>query len=104
VPGLFGFAALCILIYSLNIKAANRFILYTSRISFAIFLNHFLVLKLMQAACRAIGISWTWVMLIPTLTFCWLAAIPLQRFFDYLNGIMITGPRNQPVGNEGKKN
>jgi peptidoglycan/LPS O-acetylase OafA/YrhL len=89
LPGLFGYGALCLLIYSLHIKPVNRFILFTSKISFSIFLIHFLVLNLMQAAFRAMDISWSWVMLIPCIILCYAAAIPLQKFFDHLTGMLL---------------
>jgi peptidoglycan/LPS O-acetylase OafA/YrhL len=91
LPGLFGYAALCVLIFKLNLKPFNRFILFTADISFSIFLIHFLVLNLVQAACKALDISWSWLLLIPTLSICWLVAIPLQRFFNDLNGRLPSG-------------
>jgi peptidoglycan/LPS O-acetylase OafA/YrhL len=84
LPGLFGYAALCILIYSLQFKLINRFILFTSKISYSIFLIHFLVLNLLQAACRALDIPWSWLMLIPAIMICYALAFPLQKFFDRL--------------------
>ena len=100
VPGLFGFGALCIFIYSLNIKPVNRFILFTAGLSYSIFLIHFLVLNLFQAACLAMGISWSWVILIPVLTCCYLAAMPLQRLFGHLTGIFTARLQNRPVLNK----
>jgi peptidoglycan/LPS O-acetylase OafA/YrhL len=84
LPGLFGYAALCILIYSLQFKLVNRFILFTSKISYSIFLIHFLVLNLLQAACGALDIHWSWLMLIPAIMICYALAFPLQKFFDRL--------------------
>jgi peptidoglycan/LPS O-acetylase OafA/YrhL len=84
LPGLFGYASLCVLVYSLQIRIVNRFILFTSKISFSIFLIHFLVLNLMQAALSAVHISWFWPMLLPTIIICYALAIPLQKFFDQL--------------------
>jgi hypothetical protein len=42
-------------------------------------------------------------MLVPALLCCYLIAMPLQRFFDYLYGIMLAGFRNHTVLNDGKK-
>ena len=86
LPGLFGYAALCVFIYALHINWVNRFIFFTAKISFSIFLIHFLILNLVQAACKYSGFTWSWVMLIPTLLLCWLLAIPLQNFFDRITG------------------
>jgi peptidoglycan/LPS O-acetylase OafA/YrhL len=97
LPGLFGYGALCLLIYTLHIKPVNRFILFTSTISFSIFLIHFLVLNLMQAACRAMHISWTWLMLIPAIILCYVLAIPLQKFFDQLVGGLMNHQQTQKV-------
>ncbi len=80
VPALFGYASLCIFIYSLKLKWFNRFILFTARLSFSIYLLHFLILNLALAACRSMGIAWSWVMLFPVLALCYLAALPLEKF------------------------
>jgi len=95
LPGLFGYGALCLLIYSLHIKLFNRFILFTSTISYSIFLIHFLVLNLAQAAFRALDISWSWVMLIPCIILCYAVAIPLQKFFDRLTRGMLKRQQTQ---------
>ena len=85
VPALFGYASLCILIYTLGIPVFNRFIMFTAKISFPIFLIHFLVLNLVETACHGLGI----IPLLPpglSLIVCYLAALPLQKFFDYFTG------------------
>jgi peptidoglycan/LPS O-acetylase OafA/YrhL len=97
LPGLFGYGALCLLIYSLQIKPVNRFILFTSTISFSIFLIHFLVLNLVQAAFRALDISWSSIMLIPCIILCYAVAIPLQKFFDKLIGGLLNRQQRQHV-------
>ena len=84
VPALFGYASLCIFIYSLKIKWFNRFIFFTARLSFPIFLLHFLILNLLLAACKSLGITWSWVMLFPVLALCYLAALPLEKFSNYV--------------------
>jgi peptidoglycan/LPS O-acetylase OafA/YrhL len=86
LPGLFGYAALCILIYSLQISIINRFILFTSKISFSIFLIHFLVLNLLQDVCQVLHISWSWLMLFPAIILCYAVSIPMQKLFDQLTG------------------
>ncbi len=89
VPALFGYTALCIFIYSLQIKWINRFILFTANLSFSIFLIHFLVLNGVRMACQALGITYTWVMLFPVLLLCYLDALPLEKFFSYItNGLL----------------
>jgi len=95
LPGLFGYGALCVLIYSMQIKPVNRFILFTSKISFSIFLIHFLVLNLVQAAFGAVNIPWSWPMLIPCILICYAAAIPLQKFFDRLTGSLVMRQENR---------
>jgi peptidoglycan/LPS O-acetylase OafA/YrhL len=97
LPGLFGYAALCILIYSLQFKIVNRFILFTSKISYSIFLIHFLVLNLLQAACRALDIPWSWLMLIPAFLICYAAAIPMQKLFDQLTGSPLKHLKEAPL-------
>jgi peptidoglycan/LPS O-acetylase OafA/YrhL len=95
LPGLFGYGALCVFVYSLHIKLINRFIFFTANISFSIFLIHFLVLNLVQAGCRLMGITWSWFMLIPSLVICYLAAIPLQKFFNRITGSLLFPVQNQ---------
>jgi peptidoglycan/LPS O-acetylase OafA/YrhL len=100
LPGLLGYAALCVLIYSLQIKPLNRFIFFTAKISFSIFLIHFLILNLVQAACRYMNIPWSAFMLIPSLIICYLAAIPLQRLFDLINTGLSDRSKNQKFRKE----
>ena len=102
VPALFGYAALCIFIYSLKINWINRFILFTARLSFSIFLIHFLILDLVQAACKALAITWSWIMLIPTLAICYLAALPMEKFFKYLMNVLHAGRQPLSMTEEGK--
>ncbi len=102
LPGLLGYAALCVFIFSLHIKPLNRFILFTAKISFSIFLIHFLILNLVQATCRSLDISWSGFMLIPSLFLCYLVAIPLQRFFDLIHAGLSVRSQNQLV-RQGKK-
>jgi peptidoglycan/LPS O-acetylase OafA/YrhL len=101
LPGLFGYAALCVFIYTLHIKPVNRFIFFTARLSFSIFLIHFLVINLVQAVCRSLELHWSWLMLIPTLTICWLAAIPLQKFFDQLFGRLLARQQTEATLHRG---
>jgi peptidoglycan/LPS O-acetylase OafA/YrhL len=96
LPGLFGYAAFCVWLYALNLKPFNRFILYTADISFSIFLVHFLVLNLVQTACRAMDVSWSWILLVFSLAICWLVAIPLQKFFNRITGRKIQKPQHPP--------
>ncbi len=44
-PALIGYSSLAIFIYMLKIKALNKFILYTGKISFALYLVHMLILN-----------------------------------------------------------
>ena len=97
LPGLFGYAALCVLIYTLQIKMVNRFILFTAKISFSIFLIHFLVLNLVQVVCKASGIQWSVFMLIPAIIICYVAAVPLQNVFDQLTGTLLNPVKPHPV-------
>jgi peptidoglycan/LPS O-acetylase OafA/YrhL len=90
LPALFGYGALCILIYRLKIGLVNRFIFFTAKLSFAIFLIHFLVMNLVREGCLAIGLPWTWLMLFPTLLICYIIAVPFQQFIDYLIDAMLT--------------
>jgi peptidoglycan/LPS O-acetylase OafA/YrhL len=89
LPGLFGYAALCILIYSFQIKIVNRFILFTAKISYSIFLIHFLVLNLLQLAWHLTGLPWPEYMLIFAIILCYAAAIPFQKWLDRLTGRML---------------
>ncbi|HXB30360.1 MAG TPA: acyltransferase [Puia sp.] len=95
VPALFGYASLCIFIYSLKIKWFNRFIFFTARLSFSIFLIHFLILNLLLASCRALGITWSWFMLFPVLALCYLVALPLEKFSNYLIFALLA--RKKPI-------
>src|ERR1700676_4026846 len=102
LPALFGYASLCIFIYSLKIKWVNQFILYTAKLSFSIFLIHFLILDLVQVACQALGIKWSWVMLIPSLVLCYLAALPLEKFFNHIMHILLVRRRPESTIEEVK--
>ncbi len=101
VPALFGYASLCILLYTLGIPVFNRFIMFTAKISFPIFLIHFLVLNLVETACHGLGI---YAPLLPpglSLIVCYLAALPLQKFFDYLTGALISQQQYPSKNKEG---
>ncbi len=93
IPALFGYASLCILIYRLHIAPINRFILFTAKISFSIFLIHFLVLNLVLSGSSMLGINSVPVAACLSLILCYLASVPLQRFFDYLTGSLMDGPK-----------
>jgi peptidoglycan/LPS O-acetylase OafA/YrhL len=96
VPAFFGYASLSVFIYLLNIKWVNRFLLYTAKISFSIFLIHFLVINLLRSYCSFIGINWAWYMLFPVLVLCYLVSLPLQNFFDYIIGVLLARRRAAP--------
>jgi peptidoglycan/LPS O-acetylase OafA/YrhL len=95
VPALFGYASVCILIYRLQWRGLNRFIFFTAKLSFLIFLIHFLILDLVRAACDRLGINWSWMMLVPTLILCYLAAMPLQKLFDHIIDALTNRQRRQ---------
>jgi peptidoglycan/LPS O-acetylase OafA/YrhL len=103
VPALFGYTALAIFIYSLQIRWVNRFILFTASLSFSIFLTHFLILILEREACQALGISYTWIMLIPFLSLCYLAAIPMEKLFRYATNIFFAGQSSASAIEKGKE-
>src|ERR1700722_16517764 len=63
VPALFGYTALALLIYRLGIGAINRFILFTERISYPLFLVHLLILKLVLFFSLRAGIHFNWPLL-----------------------------------------
>ena len=102
LPALFGYAALCIFIYELKIKWINQFILFTAKLSFSIFLIHFLILDLLREACGALGLTWSWMMLIPCLAICYLAAIPMEKFFNYLINIWLKPVQPASINKEVK--
>jgi peptidoglycan/LPS O-acetylase OafA/YrhL len=93
VPALFGYAALCILIYKLNLYWVNRFILFTSKISYTIFLIHFLVLNLVYSVLNGLGISWSLIWILPTLLLCYLIAMPMDKFFSFTIGLLLPPPK-----------
>jgi len=80
-PALFGYTALALLIFSLHINWVNRFILFTSKISYPLFLIHILVLRLIQITCEYFLFSFSWAVSIITLLFCYLAAFLLFKIF-----------------------
>jgi peptidoglycan/LPS O-acetylase OafA/YrhL len=95
IPALFGYASLCILIYGLHIVAINRFILFTARISFSIFLIHFLILNLVLSGSSVLGINSTSFAACLSLILCYLISIPLQKFFDYVTDSLLVGSKIQ---------
>jgi peptidoglycan/LPS O-acetylase OafA/YrhL len=96
VPALFGYASLCILIYGLGIDPFNRFILFTAKISFSIFLIHFLVLDLVRSGFDFLGVHSAAITACLSIILCYLVSVPLQRFFDYLTGSLLFGNPMQP--------
>jgi peptidoglycan/LPS O-acetylase OafA/YrhL len=96
IPALIGYASLCILIYGLRIGPINRFILFTAKISFSIFLIHFLILNLVFSGFAAIGINSVLIAACLSLILCYLISVPLQRFFDYLTGSALFGNQIPP--------
>ncbi len=90
IPALFGYASLCIMIYGFQIPVINRFIMFTAKISYSIFLIHFLVLNLVETACHGLGMHGRLLPPALSLFVCYLAAVPLQKFFDYLTGTLMS--------------
>jgi peptidoglycan/LPS O-acetylase OafA/YrhL len=92
IPALFGYGGLAVLIYLAGVQAINQFILFTARLSFSIFLLHFLVLDLFNYAVVRSGGTWSWIWLIPTLTLCYIFAIPLEKFLNKLIDQLLQTP------------
>ncbi len=100
IPALFGYTSLCILIYGMHIGPINRFILFTEKISFSIFLIHILILKLVQAGFVSLGINSNWIAPCLSLILCYLIALPLQKFFDFLSGSLLSRSNIPPKNAE----
>jgi len=84
-PALFGYTALSLLIFSLQVNWINRYILFTAKISYPLFLIHILILRVIQITCEYYGLSFGWVAAITTLLLCYLAAILLYKIFKQAN-------------------
>ena len=80
-PALFGFTALGLFIFNLRAAWINKFILFTATVSYPLFLIHFLVLLLVLAVCKYLGLSFTLLIAAATLLLCYLAAVLLFRVF-----------------------
>lgn len=81
IPALFGYTAFSLLIYSFNIQFINKFILFTAKISYPLFLIHFLILRIMDVSTKYYGISFSWMIAALTLILCYLSSILLDNFF-----------------------
>ena len=81
IPAFFGYTALGLLIFSFCIALINNFILFTSKISYSLFLIHILVLRIIQVAFQDFDWPFTWVTAIITLLLCYAAAIGVNWFF-----------------------
>lgn len=84
IPALLGYTALGLLIFNFRAALINNFILFTSKISYPLFLIHILVLRLVQLTYQNLGLPFTWLAAIITLLFCYLAAIVLDKSFKKL--------------------
>jgi peptidoglycan/LPS O-acetylase OafA/YrhL len=63
--------------------------LFTAKISYSIFLIHFLVLNLLQLTWHLTGLPWAGYMLIFAIILCYVVAIPFQKWLDRLTGRML---------------
>jgi peptidoglycan/LPS O-acetylase OafA/YrhL len=84
VPALFGYSALSIIIYSFHIGWFNRWILFTAKISYPLFLIHFMILILLRDFADAVNLPWTVLLLLPTLVICYAVSVLLDKFFGIL--------------------
>jgi peptidoglycan/LPS O-acetylase OafA/YrhL len=57
IPALLGYSCLAIFIFQLNIKAVNKFFLFTGNVAFPLYLVHVLILLLADAVSSHTGIS-----------------------------------------------
>jgi peptidoglycan/LPS O-acetylase OafA/YrhL len=101
VPALVGYTCLSILIYRLGIGLLNRFVLFASKFSYALFLVHILVLQLIVLLAGRLGIAYTWVLGVGTLVVCLVAGFWADKFFSWLDGLLFGRGRVIAAGGEG---
>jgi peptidoglycan/LPS O-acetylase OafA/YrhL len=84
VPGLLGYTALGLLIYSFHCLPINRFVLFTSKISYPLFLVHILILRILEWTSAHFAIPFHGPMAVLTFISCYLVAVLLQAIFKRL--------------------
>lgn len=88
VPALVGYTCLSLVVYRLRIGWLNRFILFTSRFSYALFLVHILVLQLVLLLLSRLGVAYSWPMAAGTLVLCLVAGYWADRFFEMVDRLL----------------
>jgi len=63
IPALLGYSSIAIFFYFLKIRPFNQFMLYTGKISFALYLVHMLIMNITNLVFKTIGleISYIWI-------------------------------------------
>jgi peptidoglycan/LPS O-acetylase OafA/YrhL len=88
LPALIGFTCLSILIYDLGIGVLNRFILFVARISYPLFLVHFLVLRIVIVVLHMKNLTFNWIAAVATLGLCFLAALGFEKVFGKVSDLL----------------
>jgi peptidoglycan/LPS O-acetylase OafA/YrhL len=91
VPALVGYTCLSILLYRFRISWVNRFVLFTAKFSFALFLVHILVLQLVMLLMSRLGLNYTWIMGLGTLALCLVAGYWANKFFEWVDRLLFGG-------------
>ncbi len=79
-PALLGYSSLAIFIYMLKIKPLNSFILYTGRISFALYLVHILIMNVINLIFKNADLEISYLWIAVSLILSYLIAHFYQKF------------------------
>jgi len=101
VPALVGYTSLSILLYRLKLSWINRFVLFTSKFSFALFLVHMLVLQLVILLVSRLGVIFSWSIGLGTLALCLGTGYWADKFFNRVDRLLF-GPARQPATAAGR--
>ena len=101
LPALVGYTGLSIVIYRLRLGWLNRFVLYTAKFSYALFLVHILVLQLLLLLLSRAGLSYSWGMGLLTFALCLFAGYWADKFFERVDRLLFGGSL-QPAAAPGK--
>jgi peptidoglycan/LPS O-acetylase OafA/YrhL len=88
IPALLGYTALAVLLFRLGIKPVNDFLMFTGRVSYPLYLVHYLILRVLL---YELGV-FTLVTFALVLAFSYLAAFLLEKVFARISQEMFPRP------------
>ncbi|MEX2231868.1 MAG: acyltransferase [Cyclobacteriaceae bacterium] len=85
IPALIGYSCIAIWVYRLNLDSINKFFIFTGKISFSLYLLHFMILYLLLFLLDALPVP---AILIAALMVTYLVAVFYQKVIDGLYKFM----------------